>query len=634
MSADAATRRPLAVTVVVVLTAVVAVLDVVMGALALAGRAGPRPGVGDDRRRVGGHGPRRRPAVPRLRAGPGGRRLPAGQGVERGAARGHRDPRRPAAALALPGRPARPPAGAGVRRPGDRRRHPVPRLEPGLLTVVRPGKQQGAGPVHRHRGRRAAAVGHPGHRLPRAARRPGRDDRRDAGRHHRLARLAAHRGGHGVAGGVAAAAVLHAGGAALRVDRRGAARPVRECRGARARPLPHSRRRRVQPPRGVLRRLGLRARHDADHLGVQHQQPRLPHRPCDADGRAWRAGSDVRHSGGRVRPARRCPGAVAGERDPFRKHPHHQSMGAVGQPHLDRVDGPRALDHAGEPGRAAARQQPRHPGVPVVRPRAGPAPRRQPARGRRDHRGPGQQRPWAARRRRRQHLQPVLRRRRDLPAHDERAQGGDEGPRPVAVVRRLLHPPGRHPEGRHHDHRRDGQGGVPGPAPGAPWRRAADRPRRRLRRAARGHQRLPARPQRRPRGRGDDEGLQGDLRRLRRLRRDRPPRRRDPLGVARGVLRARRRAAQHRAGHHRRHHPAAVPRGARVRPRAEPGRDVPAALRRLARGPHPRLLRRRRHRDGGDRRGRGVGPGQHADRAAVRAGLGVGPADQAGDRRP
>ena len=37
MSADAATRRPLAVTVVVVLTAVVAVLDVVMGALALAG---------------------------------------------------------------------------------------------------------------------------------------------------------------------------------------------------------------------------------------------------------------------------------------------------------------------------------------------------------------------------------------------------------------------------------------------------------------------------------------------------------------------------------------------------------------------------------------------------------------------
>ena len=32
MSADAATRRPLAVTMVVVLTAVVAVLDVVMGA--------------------------------------------------------------------------------------------------------------------------------------------------------------------------------------------------------------------------------------------------------------------------------------------------------------------------------------------------------------------------------------------------------------------------------------------------------------------------------------------------------------------------------------------------------------------------------------------------------------------------
>ena len=56
--------------------------------------------------------------------------------------------------------------------------------------------------------------------------------------------------------------------------------------------------------------------------------------------------------GRRVRPARRCSGAAAGERDPLRQHPHHQPVGAVGQPHLDRVDGPRAVDHAGEPGRA------------------------------------------------------------------------------------------------------------------------------------------------------------------------------------------------------------------------------------------------------------------------------------------
>ena len=42
--------------------------------------------------------------------------------------------------------------------------------------------------------------------------------------------------------------------------------------------------------------------------------------------------------------------------------------------------------------------------------------------------------------------------------------------------------------------------------------------------------------------------------------------------------------AQHRAGHRRRHHPAAVPRRARLRPRPEPGRDLPPALRGLARG--------------------------------------------------
>ena len=170
---------------------------------------------------------------------------------------------------------------------------------------------------------------------------------------------------------------------------------------------------------------------------------------------------------------------------------------------------PRALDHAGEPGRAAARQQPRHPRVPVVRPRAGPAPRRQPARGRRDHRGPGQQRPWAARRRRRQHLQPVLRRRRDLPAHDERAQGGDEGlgpsqsyaaffTHPAGILRAVIMTIGEMVKEVFQARRQVRRGVEP----------RIDRGRR-LRRAAGGDQRLPARPQRRARGRGDDEGRQG-----------------------------------------------------------------------------------------------------------------------------
>ncbi len=64
-----------------------------------------------------------------------------------------------------------------------------------------------------------------------------------AGHHHRLARVADHRGGHGVRRGVAAAAAVHACGAALRLDRRRAARPVRQRHRARAGPLAQPRRR-------------------------------------------------------------------------------------------------------------------------------------------------------------------------------------------------------------------------------------------------------------------------------------------------------------------------------------------------------------------------------------------------------
>ena len=83
-----------------------------------------------------------------------------------------------------------------------------------------------------------------------------------------------------------------------------------------------------------------------------------------------------------------------------------------------------------------------------------------------------------------------------------------------------------------------------------------------------------------------------------------------------------------------RHHAAAVPRGARLRPRPEPGRDLPAALRGLAGGPDPRLLQGQRHGHGGDRRGRGLGPGEHAHRPAVRAVVGVRADRQARHLRP
>ena len=234
-----------------------------------------------------------------------------------------------------------------------------------------------------------------------------------------------------------------------------------------------------------------------------------------------------------------------------------------GSPHLDRVDRTGALDHAGEPGRvcctATTTASPRSGGTtarwagcswPTV-PRTPRSSRRGVANG------------------------------RGLLADDgvsiSNLFSGDAATSLLTMsglpgaaagsarrsVRRVLHPPGGLPARGHPHHRRDGQGGVPGAAPGPPRGRAADRPRRFLRRPAGGDQRLPARPQRGARRRGDDEGLEVDLRRLRRLRRDRPPRRCDPLGVARGVLRAGRRGAQHRAGHRGRHHATAVPRGAR-----------------------------------------------------------------------
>ncbi len=70
-----------------------------------------------------------------------------------------------------------------------------------------------------------------------------------------------------------------------------------------------------------------------------------------------------------------------------------------------------ALHHPGEPGGPPARHQRGHPGLPLVREGHRAAVRGQPPRGRRRDRGAALRRAWAARRRRRQRVEHVPRRR-------------------------------------------------------------------------------------------------------------------------------------------------------------------------------------------------------------------------------
>ena len=95
--------------------------------------------------------------------------------------------------------------------------------------------------------------------------------------------------------------------------------------------------------------------------------------------------------------------------------------------------------------------------------------------------------------------------------------------------------------------------------------------------AARADQRPAARPQRRAGRRAHGARGAGGVRGLRRLRRDRPPRRGAAPGVARRARRAGRGAGD--AGARRGGGVAALPVRRPVRPRAEPGRDVPPAVR-------------------------------------------------------
>ena len=101
-------------------------------------------------------------------------------------------------------------------------------------------------------------------------------------------------------------------------------------------------------------------------------------------------------------------------------------------------------------------------------------------------------------------------------------------PGPGAELPALLRQPLRPLPRAQPQHRRDGQGALPGPAPAGPPGGAARPPARLVRPAARHHQRPAARPQRLARRRAPPARHARHLRQPPRLRRDRPPRRPEP----------------------------------------------------------------------------------------------------------
>ncbi len=146
-----------------------------------------------------------------------------------------------------------------------------------------------------------------------------------------------------------------------------------------------------------------------EHLGDQRRLRRAAGLPQPAQ-----AGERGRSRGPRhgVRAARRraVPGPPDGDHRRHGAHPF--PLGARRQSRAARVDAEAAGDHPGEPDGDPARRDRRDPRVPVVRPREPGRDGGQPARRRGAHRGDPEHRTRAAGRRRRQHQQPVHRRRR------------------------------------------------------------------------------------------------------------------------------------------------------------------------------------------------------------------------------
>ncbi len=185
-----------------------------------------------------------------------------------------------------------------------------------------------------------------------------------------------------------------------------------------------------------------------------------------------------------------------------------------------------------------------------------------------------------AARRRRQPREHPLRRRAPLAADDEHgARSQTPGPARAGLLR-LLRQPVRRRADVHALRRRDRLRALVGDPAGAARRATAHQPRRLLPADARLRHRDPARPAGRRRHRRRARRPPRRLHDLPRLRRGRAPLRRRAAGDAGGAAAGRPRDRPHRR--RRRARAAPVQTGRARRPRAEPGRDLPAALRRVA----------------------------------------------------
>ena len=247
--------------------------------------------------------------------------------------------------------------------------------------------------------------------------------------------------------------------------------------------------------------------------------------------RSRTATTDLHDAGCGLHPGRRAAGTVAAVGDPERGPADADPVGALGQPRRDVLGRAAPVHHTRQPGRAAARRQRAGAGVPVVREGVGPVAGGQPPQGRRRDPAAAERRSRAAGRRGREHLQHLHRRRPDRAADDEQRHRRGP-PRAVPRLRRVLHQPLRAEPLPRAVGGGDAQGAVPGPSTAAPRRAAPDQPARLLRAAPGRHERAAARPQRRADRRADDGRGPVAVLRLHRLRRDRPPRRSDPAGVA------------------------------------------------------------------------------------------------------
>nr|WP_284328244.1 phage holin family protein [Demequina litorisediminis] len=268
------------------------------------------------------------------------------------------------------------------------------------------------------------------------------------------------------------------------------------------------------------------------------------------------------------------------------KSAHLVALDQGRHPHVDRVDGARAIDYAGQPGGHPARLQRGHPCLPLVGQGPGPHAGRQQACRCRCHRVAHLRRQGPPCRRRGVDLQSLYGRCRDRAPDDVCGGGWGIGPGFLAAVRGLLLPPGGVCAGARDDGGRDAEGGGAGAVAGAPRHRTAGGAPWVVHRPAGRHQCDAAGPQHGAGGRIDGARREGGLRRLRGLRRDRAPCRRDAAGVVGVAVRARPGARHARARRRLGHRGAGVRHRGRVRPRSKPGCHVRATRGALPGGVH------------------------------------------------